>query len=126
MIKSVYYNRPLDQDFSQFLLEANEIITELKDDGYRISDACRFSVFIREFSIFLENSCGAGGLPFDISLLAEGIRDFAELRAIVKSEKIREKNRKEIQEALGGAGKPSEDILTQSRDFQFQLYLGLT
>lgn len=99
------------------------MVSELKNDGYRISDSCRFSVFIKELSDFIENGFGLGDRRFDIALLAEGIRDFAELRAIVKSKTIRQENRKEIQKLFGGSGKPSDDTLTQSRDFQFELYL---
>ena len=123
MTAPVYYNRPLDQDFKQFLADANAIINELKSDGYRISEACRFCVFVKEFSKFLENGFGLGGQPFDIALLVQGMRDASELKAIAKSGKVRNEYRREIQEILGGAGKPSDDLLTQSRDYQFQLYL---
>lgn len=123
MTSPIFYQRPRDQGFKQFLGNANATIKELKDDGYRISASCRFSIFIKKFSEFLEDGFGLGERQYDIALLAEGLRDFAELEALVKSEKIRKENRIEIQTILGGAGKPSDDILTRSRDIQFQLFL---
>ena len=123
MIEPEYHNRSFDQSFDQLLREAKSIITELKNDSYRISDSCRFSLFIKELSKFIEENYGVRGQNFDLALLAEGVRDFAELRAIIKSIKVRRDNRKEIQEVLGGASIPSDDHLTHSRDLQYQLYL---
>ena len=97
----------------------------LGNDGYRMSTSCRFAVFIKEFSEFLRDGFGLGEHQFDIALLVEGLRNFAELDAIAKSEKIRKENRKEIQRLLGGAGKPSGDVSKLSRDIQFQLYLSV-
>jgi hypothetical protein len=97
MTTPTYYQRPLDQGFKQFLDNANAIIKELENDGYRISASCRFAVFIKEFSEFLRDGFGHGERQFDIALLVEGLRDFAELNAIAESEKIRKENRKEIQ-----------------------------
>lgn len=123
MAEHSYHHRPLDQDLNQFLSDSIEIIDELKSDGYRISDSCRFSLFIKELSRFI--TCGSRTEinEIDKTLLAEGFRDFAELNAIVKSIRIRKENRKEVQKIFGGARKPSEDNLTQARDFQFELYL---
>jgi hypothetical protein len=123
MTDPIYYNRALDQDIKQFLSNAKSIVSELKNDGYRISESCRFCLFIKELSEFIEKGFGLWERQFDITLLAEGIRDFTELRAIVKSKAIRQKSRKEIQQLFGGFVKPSDDNLTQSRDLQFELYL---
>ncbi len=119
----VYYKRHIDRDLNQVLSNAKVIVSELKNDGYRISESCRFFIFIKELSDLMKNGFVLEGHEFDITLLAEGIRDFAELSAIVKSKTIRQENRKDIQKLFGGSGKPSDDILTQPRDFQFELYL---
>jgi len=123
MTDPIYYKRHLDRDLKQVLSDAKVIISELKNDGYRISGSCRFSIFIKELSDFIKAGFGFEGHEFDIALLAEGIRDFAELSAIVKSKTIRQGNRKEIQKLFGGYSKPSGDALTQARDLQFELYL---
>jgi hypothetical protein len=123
MIKPEYHNRSFDQTFDQLLKEAKSIILELKGDGYRISDSCRFSSFIKELSKFIADNYGTCQEAFDLAILAEGARDFSELRAIIKSRTVRNDNRKEIQEVLGGASVPSSDQVTHSRDLQFQLYL---
>ena len=123
MADPVYYKRHIDRDLNQVLSNAKVIVSELKNDGYRISESCRFSIFIKELSDLMKNGFELEGHEFDITLLAEGIRDFAELSAIVKSKTIRQENRKDIQKLFGGSGKPSDDILTQHRDFQFELYL---
>ena len=114
MADPVYYKRHIDRDLNQVLSNAKVIVSELKNDGYRISESCRFSIFIKELSDLMKNGFGLEGHEFDITLLAEGIRDFAELSAIVKSKTIRQENRKDIQKLFGGSGKPSDDILTQS------------
>jgi hypothetical protein len=60
---------------------------------------------------------------FNTALLAEGTRDFAELRAIVNSEKVMIEKKKELQDILGGSSLASDDTITRPRDLQFQLYL---
>jgi hypothetical protein len=123
MTDPIYYNRAHDQDLRKFLSNAKGIVSDLKNDGYRISESCRFCLFIKELSEFIDNGFGLKERQFDIALLAEGIRDFAELSAIVNSKTLRKKSRKEIQIIFGGSVKPSKDNLTQSRDFQYELYL---
>ena len=123
MIEPRYYNSPFDQGFDQLLEDANSIILDLKTDGYRVSDSCRFSLFTRKLSSLIKNNYGVGDQSFDLALLAEGVRDFLEIRAITKSHKVRTDNRKEIQTLLGGASIPSSDQITHSRDLQYQLFL---
>jgi len=123
MSEPFYHHRPHDRDLDQFLLDSIEVIKELKSDGYRISDSSRFSVFVNELSNFINCASQVEFEKFDMTLLVEGFRDFAELNAIVKSKKIRKENRREIQKIFSGMRKPSKDNLTQARDFQFELYL---
>lgn len=123
MSEPSYHHRSYDCDLDQFLSDSIKIIDELKSDGYRISDSCRFSLFINELSNFIKCGSQAEARNFEMTLLSEGFRDFAELNAIFKSKKIRKESKKEIQKIFGGSRQPSEDILTQARDFQFELYL---
>lgn len=123
MNQPFYFNRALDQSFEDFLSEAKETISQLSDDGFRISPSCRFSIFPEKLRRFIDSNYGDSDKNYNIALLAEGVRDFAELRTIVKSYKICNGNRNEIQKILGGASFPSEDSLTRARDLQFQLYL---
>lgn len=123
MTDPIYFNRALDQNLEEALSDAKSIVSELKNDGYRISESCRFSIFIKKLSEFIEKGFGLWEQQSDTALLAEGIRDFAELGAIVKSKAIRQNSKKEIQQLFGGSVKPSDDNLTHSRDLQFELYL---
>ncbi|MBM9514702.1 hypothetical protein [Desulfogranum marinum] len=123
MSEPFYHYRPLDRDLDLFISDSIGVIEELKSDGYRISDSSRFPLFLKELSNFIKCRSQVEFNSFDKPLLADGFRDFAELNAIVKSQKIRKENRKEIQKIFGGTRKPSEDNLTQARDFQFELYL---
>lgn len=124
MEKPFYINQPLNQSFDSTLSESKDLLSKLSSDGFRISSSCRFSIFIQKFEKFIKTVKGGGSLKnFDLTLLAEGNRDFSELRDIVKSEKVKSNNRREIQELIGGASFPSDDTLTRSRDLQFQLYL---
>jgi hypothetical protein len=123
MEQPVYSQRSYDQSFEDLLSESEKSISQLADDGFRISESCRFSAFLKELRQFIDSGYGNLDNDYDIAFLAGAIRDFAELRAIVRSYKIRSAARNEIQEMLGGARFPSEDSLTRSRDLQFQLYL---
>ena len=121
MNKPTYHNKSLDSDLGQFLSDSKKVLEELKNDSYRISGSSRFSLSINEFSRFIKCSSQAELRKFDLTLLAEGSRDFTELHTIVKSKKIRKENRKEIQKIFSGTIKPPDDNLTQARDFQFEL-----
>jgi hypothetical protein len=123
MIEPEFHQRPFDLTFQQILEEANSIILDLKSDGYRVSNSCRFSLFVSELSKFIKNNYGGRDQNFDLALLAEGVRDFLELRAIIKSSKVRTDNRRELQVLLGGTSIPSNDRNTYFRDLQYQLYL---
>jgi hypothetical protein len=92
MTDPIYYNRAFDQNLEQALSNAKSIVSELKNDGYRVSESCRFCMFIKKLSEFIEKDFGLWERQSDISLLAEGIRDSAELGAIVKSKVIRQKS----------------------------------
>jgi len=123
MYEPFYLNRPFDQTFEDFVSESEKTVSQLSEDGFRIPASCRFSMFLREFRRFIDSEYGDKDNDYNAAILAEGARDFAELRAIVKSDKTRRESRNEIQEILGGAISPSGDSLTRSRDLQFQLYL---
>ena len=58
MTDPIYYNRALDQDLRKFLSNAKGIVSDLKNDGYRISESCRFCLFIKELSEFIDNGFG--------------------------------------------------------------------
>ena len=79
MTDPIYFNRALDQNLEQALSNAKSIISDLNNDGYRISESCRFCIFIKKLSEFIEKGFRLWERQSDTAILAEGIRDFAEI-----------------------------------------------
>jgi len=121
----------VDQDFYAIVVGMESILATLKSRDINVHPECRFAKFHRELKRLMDgvkqgNESAEFLEQFDIALLAEGIRDYSELKIISASSTVLKNAREDLSKIIGGTSFPSQDSATLARNLQYQLYVAAT